>query len=341
MEFPKFLKGRELRTAIKEVIQSGDAICVVAFVGQGSSDWITANFNCKLVCNLTSGATNPNEIETLMKLGVEVRHHEKLHAKVYSNTTRCIISSANLSANGLGLEAAEQGHWTEIGVLHRSGEDGVYAECRDWVRNIWDNAEEVVQDSDLLKTAKERWVPHRKNKPQLESPSSLNIDDLNDLPAVSYWGHADMRLSEKAKSQIGENTLDDAKFFSVDFEDMASDGDFLKQGQWILIFTMNSDGETYSKANRPHWVFVDTIIEDGFCSIGNKSKFLHLAFGTKSNRTPPIALPKNGWKQWVDVYQKICGEYDKRLENSEKPAVYFADERLKLSQKFWQEVAEL
>lgn len=116
-------KNDEILSEIKRLFKSASKIkCAVAFWGKGASNLFPASKakSIEIVCNLMSGGTNPDEIETIMddiKKNGEVRMDNSLHAKVFWTNKGMVIGSANASANGLSLEGAEIEGWKEMSVL--------------------------------------------------------------------------------------------------------------------------------------------------------------------------------------------------------------------------------
>jgi hypothetical protein len=60
-----------------------------------------------VICDLFSGGCNPHEIEKFLNPEIDLRTHDRLHAKIYLTYNGVVIGSANPSANGLGFEGKE------------------------------------------------------------------------------------------------------------------------------------------------------------------------------------------------------------------------------------------
>jgi hypothetical protein len=60
-----------------------------------------------ILCDLTSLACNPYELEKLLRPGFKLKSKDGLHAKVYITANGVITGSANASTNGLGVEGDE------------------------------------------------------------------------------------------------------------------------------------------------------------------------------------------------------------------------------------------
>ena len=113
------LSGPPLRDAIHRITNGSDVCCAVAFWGRGAESWMGSanNRHVRLICNLSLGGTNPETIRLLRNNGAIVRQHDRLHAKVYIGDTEAVITSANASLNGLGVEGNDLAGWIEAGTL--------------------------------------------------------------------------------------------------------------------------------------------------------------------------------------------------------------------------------
>lgn len=118
--------------------------------------------NIRLLCNFKSGACNPYLVEKLLKLpNVQIKTNARLHAKVVLQGTTAIVGSANLSANGLSLEGAEQTAWTELGVKFSNNE--TVNNTKAWFVELWGKSAMVTTDD--LPMQFENWKKRRKNRP--------------------------------------------------------------------------------------------------------------------------------------------------------------------------------
>ena len=151
-----FVTGSGYLQAVKEVLKSPNKQVVylaVAFWGKGAEllfDSLPKSIDVRVICNLTSGGTNPQTIRTLQALGswVSVRQLNDLHAKVVCGDKVAVIGSANCSSNGLALQGLQCAGWREAGVVTKSAE--VLADVRPWLDNLWQSAQEIDEaDLDL------------------------------------------------------------------------------------------------------------------------------------------------------------------------------------------------
>ena len=161
----EFLDSRNLIThKITDLFQhSRDVRCIVAFWGKGAPELFDHMDDerlrrVKVVCNLTTGGTNPNVIEELLKRNIAVRHNPTLHSKVYWTDRGVIVGSANASANGLSLESAAQDGWLEAGVY--SNRKSTIQNVKLYVDRIWRDAKKIRPKD--FEEAKRNW---RKRRP--------------------------------------------------------------------------------------------------------------------------------------------------------------------------------
>ncbi len=151
-----FLVGPELAQAIRRLTKRGKVDCAVAFWGDGAERMFrtTAARTSRIVCNLRMGGTNPHVIRRLLDLA-RVRHCDALHAKIYLGSNRAIVTSANASANGLGIEGAASAAWIEVGYLTTE-----VAPISVWFEGLWESSE-AITDADLT-AAEAAWSRRQK-----------------------------------------------------------------------------------------------------------------------------------------------------------------------------------
>lgn len=142
--------GQQIANKVRALIeaQPSDApvMMVVAFWGQGAEALFVPGKTYKVVCNLKMGSTNPAVIERLMTAeaySVEVRHMPVLHAKVCLGKQGAVVSSANMSKQGLSLEESKSG-WAEAG-MYVPASDSACAQINSWAWGIWRKAKAVTQ----------------------------------------------------------------------------------------------------------------------------------------------------------------------------------------------------
>lgn len=158
----KFLHSSDNTKAITELLEAEESIkCAVAFWGGLAAElkWHNPK-KVQVICNLESGATNPDAIRQLKKMGVKVKTNKHLHAKVYLAETQAIVSSANASANGLSLEGRELESWLEASVQIEDAH--TLEEIRRWFEAQWNCAINVTKP--MLNEAQIKWERKRNQR---------------------------------------------------------------------------------------------------------------------------------------------------------------------------------
>jgi hypothetical protein len=114
----KFLQGSTLTKEIQSIVKTRSQLKIaVAYWGQDAlklSKISTRRKNLKLLCCLKGGKSDPDIVK---KFGRRIRQNDKLHAKVIWTASRAVVSSANLSSNGLSADEGSLRGLIEAGVL--------------------------------------------------------------------------------------------------------------------------------------------------------------------------------------------------------------------------------
>lgn len=188
-----FLQGDVLTVAIKDLLSNpvSEVRCAVAFWGNGSQHLLKGcdPSKTKIICNLQTGGTNPRVIEELIKAGFLVKQYDTLHAKLYISD-KAIVSSANASINGLGLQGQEQAGWLEAGAFVAVNQ------AERWFDMLWNEAKSItgkdIKKYKILFQARQRRRPTRlmptvafedENYPLLEWYTS--IESENDYEKIA------------------------------------------------------------------------------------------------------------------------------------------------------------
>jgi hypothetical protein len=257
----EFLHGEKLDQAIRSIFRGRSIRCAVAFWGRGAetelmpgptSDW-------RIICNLRMGGTNPDVIRKFWKADQSrVRQCDVLHAKVYLNDTRAVVTSANASTNGLGFEGMEQRRWIEAGV--RLTEKAELTVLSDWFEKFWKNRQSCRQIfAHDLKYAKEAFLRHRHAKPTLPTFADFDPDGRN-LPLLTYSDGGDWVTDKAAvKKQLGsyDHAIERRIYKGVEIEG-DKDKKLMKPGTWVLRWPISSNS-TYDKRCRCSWVNLGNI----------------------------------------------------------------------------------
>ena len=232
----------------------------------------------KVICNLSSGGTNPYVIAEMIEFGVSTRQLDRLHAKVYIGNGHAIVSSANASANGLGLENTEQSHWYETGV-HLNNIKVV----SEWFDKLWIQSNEI--SSIDIKVAIEKWRLRRANRPTV-SFADFKIDP-GQSPLINWSGNEDWEVCEgNVKRQLGyyNNLVEKRIDYGIEIE-AEEDIALLKPGTWVLNWQRTRRGYPNNRV-KPWWVCLGPIVRDGFVYLNDKSKPLSVAL--EAEHSPPV-----------------------------------------------------
>ncbi len=156
------------------VKSESDLDIAVAFWGEGA---IRAfGLDCpgrkvRFIINLDSGGTNPSEIEKLFKqYPKSIKQNGRLHAKAYIGKSVMVLGSANASANGLGLEGAEQSKWDELSLL--VDDRATIKNAKTWFETQWEENQSVKMKD--IEKAKKTWNERRRTRPISNKQSTAN-----------------------------------------------------------------------------------------------------------------------------------------------------------------------
>ncbi|WMJ09202.1 phospholipase D family protein [Nitrosomonas sp. sh817] len=160
-----FIDTNKYEEAVRELLsEKGEKYLAVAFWGKGAEALLSEYFNheVKMICNLTSGGTNPGVIEHIRNIpNIHVRQLDNLHAKVLIGEDSAIIGSANLSTNGLSLEGSELQGWEEAG--YRVSDPEQLKKISEWYSRMWD-ASSSISDEDI-EASRQKWNQRRGLRP--------------------------------------------------------------------------------------------------------------------------------------------------------------------------------
>jgi len=162
--------------------------------------------DCRFLCNLESGATDPDVVERLWRAGAQFKTRLNLHAKVVLTRNAVLLGSANLSTNGLGADATESGdvvspYWDEAGLV--TDDAAVRAPAGSWFDRIWAASPDI--DPARLAAARElrrrmRSAVPRQLVPTLENPIATLTQLLDSgQVCVTLWHMKLHKVSDSAK----------------------------------------------------------------------------------------------------------------------------------------------
>lgn len=151
----------------------------VAFWGAGAIDLLGIDktpSRMQVICNLESGACNPNEIRMLRSLpNIDLRTNARLHAKVYWSVQQAVIGSSNASTNGLVVEGQTAQGWAEANIL--TADPALIKQTGEWFDRLFADSD-AVSDEALAK-AEGVWSQRRKIVPPAPKPRPKQSDDAS------------------------------------------------------------------------------------------------------------------------------------------------------------------
>jgi hypothetical protein len=181
-----FVTSSEYEKVVTSILEEEEELFVaVAFWGYGADSIINrrSGKTVKLICNLASGATNPDVIGALRgKQGVCLKQHDRLHAKVFVGSKRALVGSANLSSSGLNLEGAEISGWEEAGLVTTDAKE--IGAIKKWFDAMWRESREI-KDCEL-EDARRKWKERRATRVNISSSSrgfslaELSLEEISD-----------------------------------------------------------------------------------------------------------------------------------------------------------------
>jgi HKD family nuclease len=163
----QFLDANEMRMQVVKLLQdTNEFFFAVAYWGRGSMQQLGLDKLCKkqsgtIICDLMSGACNPDEIEKLINLKnskLNILKCEGLHAKVYWTQNTVIVGSSNVSSNGLCYEGQEVAGLVEGNL--KTDDQTVNDRIGTWLRSLITSS---ITDEDIKK-AKVIWLKSRGNR---------------------------------------------------------------------------------------------------------------------------------------------------------------------------------
>jgi hypothetical protein len=224
----KLMTGSELSELLSQTITPDQPVqLAVDFWGAGSMRGLDleGHTTARLICNLTSGGTNPHEVCALIKSGVNVRMHNRLHAKIGIIGDRfSFVGSSNMSANGLGFEGVETAGWEEANTVFEEAEQQVSKRFEE----LWGQAKSIEQSD--LKLAEKNWRSRRvlvTGQPDTSKTASTSLWDsidqesekLRALPCyVAYYYEMDDEEKSIFKSAMKDIEIEFGKNCSA-FQD--------------------------------------------------------------------------------------------------------------------------
>lgn len=240
-----FISSAEYKMHIDTLINQSQTIDIaVAFWGKGAFEYLQGTGKqFRILCNLTSGGTNPEVIESLVGHGYEVRQTSDLHAKVIVGKSIAVVGSANFSTNGLNIESEEFDGWQEAGYMTDRPED--LAKMRDWFAAQWNEAEEVNETH--LKEAHANWerrcrsrvsLSTRANSVLAMTPAELQGRNIY----VAFYRDPSSDEAHEVFDAWKERLTSDSSVASETGLDFFEDWDGMKPDQLVISVYVGSKG---------------------------------------------------------------------------------------------------
>lgn len=204
-----FIESKEYLAQIRRLIDRSDKVdMAVAFWGKGADALVPpgAGRKVRIICNLSSGGTNPEPVAALMQRGFEVRQLDDLHAKVVIGKDAAIVGSANHSTNGLQLEGAESTGWSEAGLL--TDDAATLDNVSTWFEAEWKRAQRISPENMLA--AQEAWETRFANRPVRPAKSFCDLRK-SDLIGRDVYGILWSEEASPEANQAYEAALASAK----------------------------------------------------------------------------------------------------------------------------------
>ena len=207
-----FLTGVDIQTQVRTIAShSGKIMAAVAYWGKGAAERTCLSgrkdpANVRIICDLLSGACNPNEIEELQKLGFTVKTLDRLHAKVWIGGDDVIVGSANASQNGL-LGEGEKAANANVEAAVMSHDPALARRLADWFELQWCASTEIEKQH--LVRARQIWKRHRRSGgrgftstlgEKIRNPGPL--DRFSALRLIAYLNED---ASPEARNFVAEN----------------------------------------------------------------------------------------------------------------------------------------
>jgi hypothetical protein len=321
----KTLVGKELNREIALILKEESVSCAAAFWGKGAAKKLAEKKrDQRLICNLRFGGTNPFEIE---KIPTRIlRQSDTLHAKVYIGNERAVVSSANVSSNGLGLENGEQANWIEAGVLLEN-----ILEISAWFQDLWEDSREI-SDGDL-ENAKKAW-----NNRQRSKPTALSFHDFDpersNVPLLYWIYNTDRDYNPAAlRGRLGGDSPQTRGLVDDSLPVDPGDRTAMAPGRWLVVWWRSATGFP-KRRPKPYWFFTGRVIEKSFRYKGEK-KYRDSVLESDSSPQVPFALNES---ELLNAFiETLSRDEYLPLRDDEDTKQFYTPAIERLNRKFWRE----
>jgi hypothetical protein len=181
------------------------------------------------------GGTNPDISAAWMKSGITVQQCDCLLAQVYIGDTLAVITSANASINGLGLEGDDLAGWIETGVEVSAQEalpwfDELWVKSRSISAQDLENARRIFRERALMKPTRGTFAdfyPTRHDFPLVCWTRDWKFE-FNDDEIKESVGYVNDTVHEQIRDGLDVETPEDKNLFH--------------RGLWVLYWWSRADG---------------------------------------------------------------------------------------------------
>ena len=318
-----------LREVITQISCGNNVSCAVAFWGKGAGDLFgpSKGRTIRIVCNLKMGGTNPDVIETIVKTGATVLQNDRLHAKVYIGDKSAVVTSANASINGLGLEGDELAGWIEVGV------EVPAQDVLPWFERIWkesrpispediENARRLFRERAITKPTRgtfENFCPTEKEFPLVGWVTNSNYK-YNDDQIERAIGRVNDTVYEQIDNGIDIEADEDVNLF--------------RRGLWVLYWMARADG-TPGPKSEIWWTCSSGIhVPNGFTYEGRKPQGVILSMHPMPPEPFDASEPRfrKAFREVMSLGKFSCLR-DQNYEGS-----FYTAERLESTRQFWEDM---
>lgn len=315
----RFLVGEELSREIHRILAEPRCSCAVAFWGKGAEAKLTdQRSGVRLICNLSSGGTNPNEISKIDRS--LVRQIDELHAKVYIGNSQAIVTSANISSNGIGQEDVDAAFWMEAGYITDKIEP-----IKTWFDELWKRAR-CITDEDLNE-AFERW---RRRQNAARRRFEVFDETSANLPLLYWITDYDWEPNEEFVRNHESEIGDVEQMIADGLEVEKGDRDVMRPGTWMLVWWMNNQSMPHRRKS-PYWFKTGELAENSFRYF-DETEFRDCSLPAIVQSDPPFAL--NG--PLIKVIKETLAEDGfAGLREEAKNGKFYTPKRLSLHRDFW------
>lgn len=336
MTSTEFLSDSALSSAIHDMLATNDCLnLAVAFWGNGSE----ARFKkqtyseVRIVCNLSMGGTNPGAVRKLIERFSDdnVRQLDTLHAKVLIGDEHVIVSSANISTNGVGDDTETPATWREAGYRKTATK----AEQK-WFEEIFATSRRITED-DLVQ-AEAAWKERAQVAAEKQSKSGKSLLDYDferaDFPLLYWYDNSnEWNPTEEAKEKFEEHTDDKLRAHIADSVDVETEAELkiLKPGRFLLSFEYSDKNPTELA-----WYQVTSeFIKDAYTYVGEEDEKIDIVIVTDKISQPPFSISD---AHFMENFKRVIKKrtYSK-LFREPKKAGWF-EENEALIKKFWIEL---